>query len=110
MESMLRRRIIAGYKNSRTHGGSSMYAKSLLITNPCSRSKKNIMSKTALTVVLMLFIAMFFAGRATAQSTSYAQTNLVSDGAVTAPNTDKHLINPWGIAFVPGGPFWISDH
>ncbi len=87
-----------------------MYAKSLLITNFCSRSKKNIMSKTALTVVLTLFIAMFFAGRATAQSTSYAQTNLVSDGAVTAPNTDKHLINPWGIAFVPGGPFWISDN
>jgi len=68
------------------------------------------MSKTALTVVLTLFIAMFFAGRATAQSTSYAQTNLVSDGAVVAPNTDKHLINPWGIAFVPGGPFWISDN
>lgn len=87
-----------------------MYVKSLLIANFCSRSKKNIMSKTALTIVLTLFIAIFFAGRATAQSTSYAQTNLVSDGAITAPNTDKHLINPWGIALSPGGPFWIADN
>ncbi len=57
----------------------------------------------------MLLVA-FFAGRASAQNTSYTQTNLVSDGAVTAAHTDKKLINPWGFAFSPGGPFWISDN
>ncbi|HEV2314154.1 MAG TPA: TIGR03118 family protein [Candidatus Acidoferrales bacterium] len=48
--------------------------------------------------------------RATGQTTSYTQTNLTSDGTVVAPNTDKHLINPWGVAFIPGSPFWISDN
>ena len=27
-----------------------------------------------------------------------------------AANTDAKLVNPWGIAFVPGNPFWISDN
>ena len=41
---------------------------------------------------------------------AYQQTNLVSDGAVTAKTPDKNLQNPWGIAAFPGGPFWISDN
>lgn len=62
-----------------------------------------------LSLALMLVLA-FPTMRAAAQTSSYTQTNLVSDGSVTASNTDKHLINPWGIAFVPGNPFWISDN
>jgi uncharacterized protein (TIGR03118 family) len=45
-----------------------------------------------------------------AQTNSYKQTNLVSDTAGMAANTDPKLVNPWGIAFVPGSPFWISDN
>jgi uncharacterized protein (TIGR03118 family) len=45
-----------------------------------------------------------------AQTNSYKQTNLVSDMAGIAPNTDAKLVNPWGIAFIPGSPFWISDN
>jgi uncharacterized protein (TIGR03118 family) len=60
--------------------------------------------------LILLLVLAFSARRATAQTTSYTQTNLVSDGAVAAPHTDKHLINPWGIAFAPGSPFWISDN
>jgi uncharacterized protein (TIGR03118 family) len=45
-----------------------------------------------------------------AQTNSYKQTNLVSDTAGMAANTDPKLVNPWGIAFVPGNPFWISDN
>jgi uncharacterized protein (TIGR03118 family) len=41
---------------------------------------------------------------------AYKQTNLVSDGAVPAQSTDPQLKNPWGIAAVPGAPFWISDN
>jgi uncharacterized protein (TIGR03118 family) len=48
--------------------------------------------------------------RANAAMLGYVQTNLVSDGAGSAPITDPHLLNPWGIAFFPGGPFWISDN
>lgn len=40
----------------------------------------------------------------------YAQTNLVSDGAVPAVTIDPDLKNPWGISFGPTTPFWISDN
>ena len=40
----------------------------------------------------------------------FAQTNLVSDGAVTAAHTDPDLKNPWGVSFLPGGPWWVSDN
>jgi uncharacterized protein (TIGR03118 family) len=39
----------------------------------------------------------------------YQQTNLVSDGAVSAQVTDASLKNPWGMAFSATSPFWISD-
>jgi len=42
------------------------------------------------------------------QTTSYTQTNLVSDGSVPAATISDNLINPWGISHSPTGPFWIS--
>jgi len=45
-----------------------------------------------------------------AASSGYVQTNLVSDGSIPAAINDPNLLNPWGIAFFPGGPFWISDN
>ena len=45
-----------------------------------------------------------------AESSAYAITNLVSDGAVPADSVDKDLKNPWGIAFDPLGPTWLSDN
>ena len=47
---------------------------------------------------------------AVAQTNSYRQTNLVSDMPGAAAHTDSKLINPWGISFYPGQPFWISDN
>lgn len=41
---------------------------------------------------------------------AYAEHNLVSDLAGMADNTDTNLVNPWGIAFSPTGPFWIADN
>src|SRR4029078_7210746 len=40
----------------------------------------------------------------------FVQTNLVSDGFVPAAHTDADLKNPWGVSFLPSGPFWISDN
>src|SRR5690349_3486335 len=40
----------------------------------------------------------------------FTQTNLVSDGTVPAAHTDADLKNPWGMAFTPVGPFWVSDN
>src|SRR5580700_5389060 len=82
----------------------------LLVTNSLLRSKTILMRRMALSLSLGILLVAFFAGRTSAQSSSYAQTNLVSDGAVAAPHTDKKLINPWAVAFSPGGPFWISDN
>ena len=48
----------------------------------------------------------------------FVQTNLTS-GTAPPPNntpapaaahTDNQLLNAWGVAFFPGGPFWISDN
>ncbi|MFL4995040.1 MAG: TIGR03118 family protein [Microvirga sp.] len=44
------------------------------------------------------------------QENSYFQTNLVSDGFVPAAHMDENLINPWGVANSPTGPFWVSDN
>lgn len=46
----------------------------------------------------------------TALAQRYAQANLTSDIPNLAAWTDGNLKNAWGIAFPPGGPFWISDN
>ncbi|MBZ5607299.1 MAG: TIGR03118 family protein [Acidobacteriia bacterium] len=46
----------------------------------------------------------------TIPATKYTQHNLVSDLPGLADQTDAALINPWGIALNPTGPFWISNN
>ncbi len=45
-----------------------------------------------------------------AQKGAYRQVNLVSDVSGLARRTDSNLVNPWGIAMVPNGPWWIADN
>jgi uncharacterized protein (TIGR03118 family) len=68
-------------------------------------------------LILLLFAAVMMAALpARAGHQNYVQTNLVSDGAVSAVTIDPDLKNPWGITFRPaagmtaGSPFWISDN
>jgi uncharacterized protein (TIGR03118 family) len=49
---------------------------------------------------------MLVASTAVAQ---YQLTNLVSNQVGAAKFTDPLLVNAWGLAYGPGGPFWISD-
>lgn len=49
-------------------------------------------------------------GNGTAASVSYQQRNLVSDGSVSAENTDGNLVNAWGVAFNPFGFVWVADN
>jgi uncharacterized protein (TIGR03118 family) len=44
-----------------------------------------------------------------ADAANYVQTNLVSDIDGLAETTDPHLVNPWGVSFNPGSPFWVSN-
>src|SRR5437870_334837 len=52
-------------------------------------------------------------GTGTARKVKIAQTlvrtNLVSDQADGSTKVDSNLVNPWGIAFNPAGPAWISN-
>lgn len=40
----------------------------------------------------------------------YIRHNLISDLPAHAERLDPNLVNPWGIAYSPTGPFWISDN
>jgi len=64
----------------------------------------------AILLGLLCLGALATAGVAAAQSNSYTQTNLSSDTSGTANFTSPDLINPWGIAYIPGNPFWIADN
>jgi uncharacterized protein (TIGR03118 family) len=70
------------------------------------------LSKRFVSLLGSALIVAAMAGYARADGEDgYAQTNLVSDGAVPANFTDPHLKNPWGISFIPGlSPFWVSDN
>lgn len=39
----------------------------------------------------------------------YQVTNLVSNQSGQAKYTDPLLVNAWGLAYGPGGPFWVAD-
>jgi uncharacterized protein (TIGR03118 family) len=43
------------------------------------------------------------------EANRYVITNLVSDLPGAAEVQDNVLQNSWGVAFFPGGPFWIAD-
>src|SRR4051794_33094943 len=40
----------------------------------------------------------------------YVEVDLTSNGFLKTPNFDDNLVNPWGIAFSPTGPFWVADN
>src|SRR4051794_17486484 len=58
-------------------------------------------------LALMSLVVLIAVGSARA-GTLYVQTNLVSNGAVPAQQTDANLQDPWGMSFSTGSPFWIS--
>jgi len=61
------------------------------------------------TLALCLSPVALMATANAASAAGYAtQTNIVSDGVVKATTIDKTFQNPWGVAYGPGGAFWIS--
>jgi len=48
--------------------------------------------------------------RMVTQAPTLTDAALVSDGVVAAAHTDSDLLNPWGLAAAPGGPFWVADN
>jgi uncharacterized protein (TIGR03118 family) len=41
---------------------------------------------------------------------SFAAVNLVSNGDIAAAFTDADLVNAWGLAASPTGPWWVADN
>jgi uncharacterized protein (TIGR03118 family) len=66
------------------------------------------MRSMAIRFALVAITSILAAGTARAGS-GYFQTNLVSNQSGVAQVTDPNLINPWGISFSTGSPFWVSN-
>ncbi|HEY6129308.1 MAG TPA: TIGR03118 family protein [Candidatus Acidoferrum sp.] len=66
--------------------------------------------------VAVYFIAFFLLGFllvadiVTAQTIAYRQANLASNLSDVANNVTPSLADPWGIAFLPGQPFFLADN
>ena len=69
----------------------------------CTRTQTLVMRTSAFCAALLAITS--FAG---AQATAYKQTNIISDGAVTALVTDPNFVDPWGISI--GQDFWINTN
>jgi uncharacterized protein (TIGR03118 family) len=60
--------------------------------------RRNVRSAASLGLVLLLISSCALA--------QYTATTLVKN---TGKKGDKQLLNPWGLAYGPGAPFWLSD-
>ncbi|HEY5046390.1 MAG TPA: TIGR03118 family protein [Rhizomicrobium sp.] len=58
--------------------------------------------------ISLAFGLLLLASPAFAQS--FKAVPLVSNQTAKAPNVDPNLVNPWGLAQAPGGPYWVSDN
>src|SRR5580765_3617661 len=77
----------------------------------CELARKAGRARTVVRVqIAFSFVIALLSGGPAAAQNAYVQRNLVSDLPGVAANTDTNLVNPWGIAFNPTGPFWIADN
>jgi uncharacterized protein (TIGR03118 family) len=73
----------------------------------CQKGELQMQRRTSCFGICLGLLLLFSTQAAHAQ---YQVTNLVSNQAKTAKTTDPLLVNAWGLAYGPGGPFWISDN
>jgi len=68
---------------------------------------QRLIGRVVVTGVALALVLMAVSSVALAQS--YHRSNLVSNLSGKAKHTDTLLKNPWGLAYGPGAPFWVSD-
>lgn len=61
-------------------------------------------------VAFFLFGFLLAADIVTAQTVAYRQANLASNLSNVANNVTPGLADPWGIAFLPGQPFFLAEN
>jgi uncharacterized protein (TIGR03118 family) len=59
--------------------------------------------------VVTAFVGLLLVLSSSAALAQYQIQFLVSDLTGKAKHTDPLLKNPWGLAYAPGAPFWVSD-
>ena len=72
-------------------------------------------SRLGIVLAALSALALALAGPASAHgggkgANVYKKRNLVSDIDGVARITDPNLVNPWGLAFGPATPAWVSDN
>jgi len=83
--------------------GSIAFAKNASTSSSTPRSGHNPVVRSAFLAVCSAMLSI----TALAQTSStYVQTNILSDGSVPAAQTDPTLINPWGVSVGPA--IWIN--
>jgi len=65
-------------------------------------------NRAFVSLALMALAALWMPAPAAAQS-NYHLIALVSNQAGKAKHVDPQLVNAWGMAYAPTGPFWVSD-
>ena len=70
-------------------------------------SRLTLRPNRALVLALLAFSVVAASTTARAQ---YTVTNLVTTNQTSAPHHDPNLVNAWGLSFLPGSPFWVSDN
>jgi uncharacterized protein (TIGR03118 family) len=63
--------------------------------------------RTIAVTACLALVLLFSSGVARAQ---YQVTNLVSNQEKTAKVVDPLMVNAWGLAYLPGSPFWVNDN
>ncbi len=76
---------------------------------------QRVLTAAGAAFVVAVLVAVLVAGGvpATAVGASdnvYTTSNLVSDVAGMAANTDSNLVNAWGLTSLPGSPWWVADN
>ena len=75
------------------------------------RKRRVIKRQTGLFLLLIMLVAGCRKNEQQSLLNGYEQTNLIADTAgYNAAIIDANLVNAWGIANAPSGPFWISDN
>jgi uncharacterized protein (TIGR03118 family) len=68
-----------------------------------------VQDSTRRNITFLALLTMMVGLVSSLASAQYTVTNLTSNQAGKANHQDTDLVNPWGVAYAPGGPFWMSD-
>lgn len=71
--------------------------------------KRHLRALSAALAVIAVSATAAIADDRNDDRSAYVQTNLISSQPGVAPNTNSNLLNAWGMAFPPGGPFWVNS-